>query len=56
MKHKAKKKFEAVHGEGAVELDALEALYPGEFNKIVEDNVCQFFDLNLKEKFEARQQ
>lgn len=52
-KDKAKEKFENKHGEGGVELDALEALHPGEFEQIVEENVCQFIDLNLKEKFEA---
>jgi hypothetical protein len=31
--------FEARHGEGAVELDALEAIHPGELARIVEDAV-----------------
>jgi hypothetical protein len=31
--------FEAVHGEGAVELDALEALYPGQLSHIVEEAI-----------------
>jgi hypothetical protein len=32
---KSKARFEAQHGEGAVELDALEALHPGELARIV---------------------
>jgi hypothetical protein len=31
--------FEELHGEGAVELDALEALHPGELARIVEDAI-----------------
>lgn len=34
--------FEARHGEGAVELDALEALHPGVLASIVEDAVAPF--------------
>ena len=33
---KGKARFEAQHGAGAVELDALEALHPGELRRIVE--------------------
>lgn len=40
--------FEAAHGEGAVELDALEALHPGEFSRIVEDHIRQFRDPSLE--------
>ena len=40
----SKKKFEDEHGEGAIELDALEALYPGELGKIVECAISDFRD------------
>jgi len=44
---KRKKNFEEKYGEGAVELDALEALYPGELAKIVTEHILQFRDMNL---------
>jgi hypothetical protein len=37
-----KEHFEARHGTGAVELDALEAIHPGEFARIVEDAVAVY--------------
>jgi hypothetical protein len=43
-KDRAKKKFEALHGEGGVELDALEALYPGEFERIVTESILRYRD------------
>ena len=39
--------FEEVHGEGAVELDALEALHPGALRDIVEEALGAFFDSEL---------
>lgn len=41
-----KDKFEARHGTGATELDALEALYPGEMAKIVEAEIMKYFDID----------
>lgn len=37
-------KFEERHGEGAVELDALEALHPGELGRIVSAALDEFWD------------
>jgi hypothetical protein len=45
-----KANFEERYGEGAVELDALEALYPGELARIVAGNVKRFRDENLARK------
>lgn len=39
--------FEATHGHGAVELDALEALHSGELRKIVENAIGWFMDDSL---------
>lgn len=36
--------FEERHGTGATELDALEALHPGEMKKIIETEVMKYFD------------
>jgi hypothetical protein len=44
--------FENIHGIGATELDALEALYPGELAEIVEKELCRYIDLDLKKKSE----
>jgi hypothetical protein len=44
--------FEATHGKGAVELDALEALHPGELARIVGDQIAQFRDDELAGKAE----
>lgn len=41
-------KFEARYGEGAVELDALEALYPGELARMVNDALEPYWDKRLK--------
>lgn len=38
------------NGHGPVELDALEALYPGELKKIIEDEISPYYDANLKDK------
>src|SRR5438876_5894051 len=39
--------FEGRHGEGAVELDALEALYPGQLESILSQQVETYFDTSL---------
>ena len=44
------KRFEDRYGEGAVELDALEALYPGELNKIVRGDLQRYFDDTLGDR------
>ena len=43
-------RFEDRHGEGAVELDALEALYPGELAKIVRSEVGRYYDRTLDDR------
>lgn len=43
-----KKNFESTYGEGAVELDALEALYPGELSRILTEKIMEFRDENLE--------
>ncbi|HEX9972010.1 MAG TPA: hypothetical protein VGD14_08070, partial [bacterium] len=45
-----KKNFEETFGEGATELDALEALHPGELKKIIENQVAQYRDPKLHQK------
>jgi hypothetical protein len=45
-----KANFEDKFGTGAVELDALEALYPGEFSRILESHILEYFDTKLEEK------
>src|SRR6266702_7878463 len=42
--------FESRHGEGAVELDALEALYPGELGTILSGYIEQYYDTSLDER------
>ena len=42
--------FETRHGEGAVELDALEALYPGELQAILSGYLHCYYDLTLDER------
>ena len=44
--------FEARHGAGATELDALEALHPGELRKIVIEAVDHYYDSDLQERAE----
>ena len=39
--------FEDRHGEGATELDALEALHTGKLRQIVEREIERYFDTNL---------
>ncbi|MDY0237196.1 MAG: hypothetical protein RBR71_14320 [Gudongella sp.] len=45
-----KNNFEERYGEGAVELDALEALYPGKLARIVKENIMCFWDTELQAK------
>jgi hypothetical protein len=42
--------FEARYGEGATELDALEALHPGELRGILESEILRYFDVTLQEQ------
>lgn len=52
-----KTNFEERYGEGAVELDALEALHPGELARIVEESILQFRDMALPDELkQARQE
>lgn len=52
-----KAKFEQRFGEGAVELDALEALYPGELRRILRDELVRYYTLDLYSKErEAREE
>jgi hypothetical protein len=44
--------FEQIYGEGATELDALEALYPGELGKIVTQAILKYRDPELSEKLD----
>jgi hypothetical protein len=45
-----KSHFEAAYGEGAVELDALEALHPGRLARIVEEAILKYYDPTLGER------
>src|SRR6266516_5300486 len=42
--------FEGRHGEGAVELDALEALYPGELQGILSRHIEMYYDTTLYDR------
>ncbi len=44
--------FEDRYGQGAVELDALEALYPGELQTVLRAFLNQYYDLTLHERVE----
>lgn len=44
---KRKANFEAAHGEGQVELDALQGIYPGELAKIVAGEILKYIDPDL---------
>ncbi len=44
--------FEGRHGEGAVELDALEALYPGELQGILSQYIEMYYDTTLYDRTE----
>lgn len=47
---KRKAKWEASHGKGQVELDALEAIYPGELAEIVTQAILGYWDTTLNER------
>ncbi|TMC15493.1 MAG: hypothetical protein E6J34_22090 [Chloroflexi bacterium] len=47
--------FEDRHGEGAVELDALEALYPGELETILDQYMACYYDVTLSERVREEQ-
>jgi len=50
-----KANWEAIHGTGQVELDALEALHEGELDRIVRAAVTQYYDDTLRQRaMEAR--
>lgn len=51
-KERYKANFEKKHGEGAVELDALEALHPGVLDAIVRDALQPYFDEDLEAEVE----
>jgi hypothetical protein len=42
--------FEARFGEGATELDALEALRPGELERILEGEIARYYDSDLADR------
>lgn len=44
--------FETLHGEGAVELDALEALHPGALDREVRDLIYSYRDADLRDKLD----
>jgi hypothetical protein len=44
---RAKGQFEERHGEGATELDALEALHPGLLGRMLEDAILRYYDPSL---------
>jgi hypothetical protein len=44
--------FEARFGEGATELDALEALHPGELRKILETEILRYRDSSVEDQIE----
>jgi hypothetical protein len=46
--------FEAKYGEGATELDALEALYPGELARIIREGIAPYRDPGLRRRLAQR--
>lgn len=58
---KRKDKFENKHGQGATELDAMEALHPGKMEEIIVEAISPFFDVEawneaIKRNREIREQ
>jgi len=51
-----KTSFERDHGKGATELDALEALHPGELYHVLESMILDYYDPELTSKAEARRE
>lgn len=49
-----KASFEAAYGQGQVELDALEALYPGQLTQIVTAAILNYYDPTLTSRAEAQ--
>jgi len=49
-----KANWERDHGEGQVELDALEALHEGELARIVEEAILNYYDPDLEARAQAR--
>jgi hypothetical protein len=47
-----KERFEERYDEGAVELDALEALYPGELAQLVREAIAPYRDQTLRDRLE----
>src|SRR5258708_3007769 len=47
--------FEDRYGEGAVELDALEALYPGELQAVLQQCIEYYYDTGLAERVQQAQ-
>jgi hypothetical protein len=47
---KRKGNFEAAYGQGQVELDALEALHPGELRNIVQEAIFYYYDESLTDR------
>lgn len=45
-----KDRFEQVHGTGATELDALEALHPGQLHAILENHILCYYDTELNDR------
>ncbi len=44
--------WEDLHGEGAVELDALEAIYPGTLARLVRDALAPYWDATLERRLD----
>lgn len=47
-----KDKFEAKYGAGAIELDALEALYPGELARLLNREMSRYYDSSLSQRMQ----
>ena len=47
-------RFEMQYGEGATELDALEALHPGELRRILEQEILRYYDTDLSDSVEDK--
>src|SRR5205807_234309 len=50
---KRKASFEAKYGKGAIELDALEALYPGELHIILTRELNRYYDRTLSPRLDT---
>lgn len=45
--------FEAIHGEGATELDALEVLYPGELARLLRVALDEYYRHDIRQRLDA---